>query len=344
MDKHWSWVVPLLVMGCAPPAAPPGTAPQREAAAGPAPATVELLLNWFPEAEHGGYYAALVHGEYARAGLAVTIKPGGPSVPVIAQVASRRVAFGIANAENVLLGWAEQARTVAVMAPLQCCPRSIMVHAQSGIRRFADLQHVTLAMNSGAPFSLYLQKKLPLSGVQIVPYTGHVAQFLLRTDFAQQAYVFSEPFVARRQGADPYNLMLSDLGFNPYASVLITHPDTVRDEPDLVRRMVAASVRGWRRYLQDPAETNRYLHGLNSEMDLEILAFGAEQLKDLCVTDDVPAAKIGWMTRERWRTLARQLEEVEALAPGTAAPDDVFAPQFVADGATPAPRAEPRDG
>ena len=40
---------------------------------------VTLQLNWFPEAEHGGYYAALVHGFFANEGLDVEIIPGGPA-------------------------------------------------------------------------------------------------------------------------------------------------------------------------------------------------------------------------------------------------------------------------
>ena len=43
---------------------------------------VRLLLNWFPEPEHGGFYAAQVHGFYAAEGLDVEILPGGPNSPV----------------------------------------------------------------------------------------------------------------------------------------------------------------------------------------------------------------------------------------------------------------------
>ena len=35
---------------------------------------VRLALNWFPEAEHGGYYAALVHGLYDRAGIRMELR------------------------------------------------------------------------------------------------------------------------------------------------------------------------------------------------------------------------------------------------------------------------------
>ncbi|MDE0735731.1 MAG: ABC transporter substrate-binding protein, partial [Pirellulaceae bacterium] len=54
---------------------------------------VTLALNWFPEAEHGGYYAALVNGYFKEEGLDVEIQPGGPGVPIIQNVATKRVMF-----------------------------------------------------------------------------------------------------------------------------------------------------------------------------------------------------------------------------------------------------------
>ena len=39
---------------------------------------ISLQLNWFPEAEHGGYYAARLNGYYAEEGLDVELLPGGP--------------------------------------------------------------------------------------------------------------------------------------------------------------------------------------------------------------------------------------------------------------------------
>ena len=52
---------------------------------------VVLMLNWYPEAEHGGFYAAKVHGIYDRYGLDVEIRPGGPNGqgPVSIQIRSR---------------------------------------------------------------------------------------------------------------------------------------------------------------------------------------------------------------------------------------------------------------
>ena len=43
--------------------------------------------------------------------------------------------------------------------------------------------------------------------------------------------------------------MVSDTGFNPYTGLLFTHGDTIRDNPELVEKVVRASVRGWKDFL-----------------------------------------------------------------------------------------------
>ena len=290
---------------------------------------VSLVLNWYPEAEHGGYYAALVHGYYREAGLDVQIIPGGPNAPVIQQVAGRTMTFGIENADRVLLGRAAEADVVAVMAPIQTSPRCLMVHRSLGITRIDDLKNVTLALAASAPWAAFLQKHATLENVQIVPYAGNVAQFLLDDNFAQQAYVFSEPFVAEQQGGDPHCLMLSDLGYNPYTSVLITHAQIARSSPELVRKMVTASIRGWQTYLEHPDETNRHISRINPQMGREILDYGVRALKPLCIDHTTPMEHLGRMTAERWKSLADQLVEVGAIKPDDAHPEQAFTMEFL---------------
>ena len=41
---------------------------------------VTFATNWVAQAEHGGFYQALVDGTYRKHGLDVTIMPGGPNV------------------------------------------------------------------------------------------------------------------------------------------------------------------------------------------------------------------------------------------------------------------------
>ncbi len=304
-------------------------ADDEPAAQDPTLVEVTLQLNWFPEAEHGGYFAALVHGYYQEAGLNVKILPGGPNSPVIQQVARRSATFGVVNADNILFGRAQQAPVVALMAPLQISPRCLIVHESSRINDFDDLKNITIAMSSSNAFSHYLRHKLPLPGVKIVPYSGTVAPFLLHKDYAQQGYVFSEPFVARKQGGDPKVLMLSELGFNPYTSLLFTHDDHVQEDPQLVRKMVAASVRGWKKYIESPEKANRAIHKMNPAMDMDILEFGATTLEPLVLDGEAEQEGIGTMLHARWQTLADQLVECEQLKPADAQVKQAYTTKFL---------------
>lgn len=343
----FAWLLPLVCFGCNPqPAATPAGAagaapavpPANTASASTVPAPrsapvalqkVKLLLNWFPEAEHGGFYAAQVHGYYQEAGLDVEILPGGPNVPVVQQVARKQVQFGVVNADQICFGRAQQAPVVAVMAPLQISPRCLIVHEKSGIKKFDDIHDMTVAMSTTNAFSHFLRKKFPFKNVRIVQYTGNVAPFLQDEKFAIQGYVFSEPFVVTQQKGDPHVLMVSDVGFNPYTSCLIAHDETVKSDPELLRGMVRASVRGWRQYLQAPAETNAAIHKLNKEMSLEVLAFGVKELQPLVEDAVAKEHGLGHMSLERWQTLVGQLIEIEQLKADKVQVSELFTTEFL---------------
>ena len=274
---------------------------------------VSLALNWFPEAEHGGFYAAQVHGYYQKRGLEVKILGGGPDAPVIQRVATGSVTFGVTNADDVLNARAQEAPVVALMAPYQVNPRCIMVRANSGIKNIADIKNITLALSQRPAFSHYLRHKYPFEGVTIVPYPGSVVQFLSDANFAQQGYVFSEPFIARQQGGDPHILLVADIGFNPYASVLIATETTIAQRADIAAAMTGATVEGWEHYLRQPEATNRHINQLNSLMSVDILAYGANQSRALVADEVATQHGIGHMSAERWQTLLTQMVEAGLL-------------------------------
>ena len=290
---------------------------------------VKLALNWFPEAEHGGFYAALVHGYYQKQGLQVEILGGGPDAPVIQRVATGAVEFGVTNADDVLITRAQQAPVVALMAPYQINPRCIMVHAEAGISQIEDIRNITLALSQRPAFSHYLRKKFDLTGVKIVPYPGNVTQFLMNRDFAQQAYIFSEPFVARSKGGNPHSLLVADIGFNPYASVLIATEEAIAAQTDIDAAMVHAAIAGWDHYLRDPEQTNRHIHQLNPEMGMDILAYGARESQPLILDATARAKGTGHMSAERWETLLQQLIEAELITAGASRSDAAFTSRFL---------------
>ncbi|HEY1785425.1 MAG TPA: ABC transporter substrate-binding protein [Pirellulales bacterium] len=327
-------VIAVLFAGCGRAEQGPDATPAAAEASGETGADrpltkLTLALNWFPESEHGGYFAAQARGFYQEAGLEVTIQSGGVSSRMIEEVALGRSDFGISNADNILFARAQNLRVVALMAPLQDSPRCLIAHRASGIERFDQLRDVTLAMTPGAAFADFLRWKLPLPGVHIVQYTGNVQAFLLDPRYVQQGYTFSEPYLARQNGADPQVLLVSELGFNPYTSLLFTTEKMVATRPDVVRRFVAAAVKGWQDYLVDPEPTNQLIQQRNRVIDLEALAYGAHEIGPLIVAEEAGQAGIGAMTLDRWATLEHQLVESGQLAAGAVDPPRAFTTEFL---------------
>lgn len=293
-------------------------------------ASVKLMLNWFPEAEHGGYYAALVHGYYKEAGLEVEIVPGGPNAPVVPQTARGAVEFGVTNADRILMARAEGAKVKALMAPLQTSPRCVLVHEDSGIESLTDLKDMTLMMRRENAWAQFLLTKLKNNNVTVAPNTASLAPFLKNPRSAKQGYVISEPFVAKREGAKVRSLMVADIGFNPYSSVLMTADSYNGENADLVRKFVNASIRGWKKYLESPEETNAHINKLNPEMSVEVLRFGVDAIKEHCL-GDVDRDALGTMTAERWRTLVEQLETLKLIDAGSVPYTEAFTEAYVVD-------------
>lgn len=275
---------------------------------------VSLLLNWYPEAEHGGFYAAKAAGIYEKFGLDVEIQPGGKTTVVAQSLALGRVQFGVANADDVLIARNAGAALVALMAPIQQGPRCIMVRADSGIKSFADLKDVTLQIDSTRPYVPFLKSKGLLdASVKLAPYFGSVAQLVAGPGYAAQGYTFSEPFMARQKGIEVTELMMSDIGYNPYASLLVTVDTYAQEKEDVCKRMVQASIEGWQKYLADPIAANEMILKDNKQgMEKPALEFGVEALRPLCMVNDDPNT-IGQMTRERWVELSDTLVELKLI-------------------------------
>ena len=278
--------------------------------------SVQLALNWFPEAEHGGFYAAQLQGRFRRRGVAVEILGGGPDAPVIQRVASGQVAFGVTNADGVLNARAAGADIVATMAPYQINPRCIVVHEDSGIESIDQIANITMALSQRPAFSHYLRWKYDFAGVTIVPYHGSVTPLITNPDYALQGYLFSEPVLARRRGARVRALLVAATGFNPYASLLVTTRKIIEDHPDLVRHVTEAAVEGWLHYLESPETTNKHINQLNPELDVEILQEGARQSRPLVLDETARAHGLGHMTRARWELLSTQMIDCGILERG----------------------------
>ncbi|MCR9295167.1 MAG: ABC transporter substrate-binding protein [bacterium] len=321
-------IATVLLCGCDSSANPGTTADGKD--------KVTLMLNWHPEAEHGGFYAAKVHGIFDKYGLDVEIRPGGPAAPVAQELVMGRVQFAIGNADDVLVFRQQDVPVVALMAPIQNTPRCILVHEASSAKTLSDLRGMTLQAGSGRPYLKFMEAQGLLEGVQIVPYSG-VPNLVANPDSAMQAYSFSEPLLAQQEGVAVRQLMLSEIGFNPYASCLLATQDYITGQSDIVGRMVQACREGWQQYFESPEETNAAILAANEHgMTMEALKFGVDKLRPLCITSEVDLQSMGNMTSARWETLVEQFVKIDLVDADKVTASQVFTLEFLQSGSVPA--------
>ncbi len=275
---------------------------------------VTLQADWYPQPEHGGFYTALVKGYYKQEGLALSIQPGGPYVVVPQQVASGAAQFGMASSDQILESVADGQPLVAVAATMQRDPQGIMVHRDSPIHSFADLNGHTVAVKLGSTWFEYLLKRYKLDGVREIPATFSVANFVADPHYIQQAFATSEPYFARQAGVETRVLLTSDAGYNPYR-VMFTTRDFLSQNPDVVGRFVRASLKGWRDYLNDPTDGNAAVSKVNPALNPQWMQFTWQALRDggFVTGDDRTGSQLGKMEADRWTTMYNQLLELKVI-------------------------------
>jgi NitT/TauT family transport system substrate-binding protein len=278
------------------------------------PVAVKLALDWVPEPEFGGFYAARETGAFKAQGLEVEIQGGGAGVPVVQMVATGKADFGIAGADEVLTARARGADVIPIYAVYQTSPQGIMVHESRKATSLADvLSSGTLAIEPGLSYAAFLKKKYGFDKVKVVPYDGGVARFLADKDLAQQCFITSEPIAAKKKGGDPKVFMIVEEGWNPYLGVVITRAALWKEHPERIKAFVRASRAGWRAYIDDPAPTNAVMGKLNGAMDAETFAAAAAAQRVLIEDQATKKNALGMMTKERWETLAKQLVELKII-------------------------------
>jgi NitT/TauT family transport system substrate-binding protein len=291
---------------------------------------VAVQLNWYPESEHGGLYQAAADGTFTSAGLAVELRAGGRAAPVGPELELGRCQFAMANADDVVLFRQEGLDIVAVFAAMQNHPRCILAQTASGVKTFADLSGKTFQRQEGRAFVEFMRARGILDGVQEVPYHGSVASLVADPNVVIQGYSYSEPLLARQQGVEVTTLMISELGFNPYSSVLVTSGKLIRENPQLVKQFVAAARRGWQNYLTDPSKGNQAILAANEHgMTSEALQFGSVQLRPLAQPAGMDLESVGNMTTQRWEQLVEQMVELKLVDPEKVRATECFTTEFL---------------
>jgi NitT/TauT family transport system substrate-binding protein len=278
-----------------------------------------FLTSWYAQAEHGGFYQALATGLYKQAGLDVTIKMGGPQVNGMQLLTAGQADFIIGYDFQVLSGVERGLPVVTVAASFQKDLQGMLTHGD--LKTLADVKTKTIlvAGNNRTSWWPWLKSKYELKDEQSRPYTFNLQPFFADTNVAQQAYPSSEPFQAMKKGI-PYKFFLfADEGYPPYGTSVVTTQALLKARPDVVKRFVEASMKGWVSYMKDPAPANALIKKDNPAMTDEQIAFGIAQMKALKVLDGGDAATqgVGTMSDARWKATRDYMVKEELLKADT---------------------------
>ncbi len=308
----------LFTAGCnrkaseAPPVPVVGEAPLRK---------VVFQSDWFPQAEHGGYYQALAKGYYREAGLDVEIRSGGPGAGIKLKVAKGEADLGMIRSDDTALAVSQGLPLLLVMATLQHDAEAILVHADSPVRHLRDLDGKTVMAPISMTWIPFIQKKYGIR-FSLIPTNYGLASFLGNKEAIQSCFLTSEPFHARQQGVEVRTLPVTDAGYDVYQGVAC-RVKLARTEPELVRAFVAASIRGWRDYMEnDPGPANALILARNRSMTPEQLAYSRQALVDHALVAGHPerGEKIGQLVLARIQAEIDLLREFKVLeVPLTAA-------------------------
>jgi NitT/TauT family transport system substrate-binding protein len=326
--------------------------------AAPALDNVTFGLDWKAEAAYGGYYQAIAKGIYARHGLDVTIRQGGPQVNQAQLLLAGRLDFDLASNSFLALNFVQQKLPfVAVAAMFQKDPSVLIAHPDQGDDSLVAMRGkpIMISGDTRAGWWNFLRARFGYTDRQIRPYTFNLQPFLTNPQAIQQGYLMSEPFVIEQATHQtPVVLLLADAGFSAYGSLITTSDKLVKANPDLVQRFVDASIEGWYSYLYtDPKPGNDLIKQANPEITDALLAYGRDAMRRYGIVDSGDAATygIGTMSATRWANFTGLMVQ-QKLYPRGLDPAEAYSLQFVnkrvglpvASAATPPPPLPPPAG
>jgi ABC-type nitrate/sulfonate/bicarbonate transport system substrate-binding protein len=301
----------LVVVGCGPstrsasPSPSPSTAP---ASASVAPASVRLALDWTPNTNHTGFFVARHNGWYRDAGLTLQVLPYSGQTPETL-LGVHQAECGISFQDALTFAVAAGVDAKSVMAILQHSASKIAVLDSSAVKRPKDLDGKTygsFGYPNEVPTVRYVIQhdggKGEFKSV-VIDTLAYEALYAKRVDFTITFTAWEGVEAAQR------NIKLRYFGFTDYGFpdfyqvVLACDSAWLAREPDVARRFVAATVRGFEFAARDPDAAAQILIDENKgafDANPQLPKASAELLaRDGYYVDT--SGRVGTQTLEMWR-------------------------------------------
>ena len=229
---------------------------------------VDLMLDFFPNADHAGIYAAQAGGAFRKQGLEVAIRaPSDPAAP-LKLVAAGKADLAISYEPEVLRARDKGAPVVAVAALVHTPLTSIISLPEANIREPSDLRGKTVGTAGIDYQAAYLEAIEPSAKVRNVGFDFGPALIAGKVDAVLGAFWNYEGTQLRQQGRRPRVIRIEKAGVPVYDElVVIASEETVRERPEMVTRFLTAVEEGTRELARDPDRALEALLKANRDLD-----------------------------------------------------------------------------
>jgi ABC-type nitrate/sulfonate/bicarbonate transport system substrate-binding protein len=245
--------------------------------AGPIPVT--MMLDWVPNTNHTGIFVALEKGWYDEEGLKVeVVQPAEGSTPVQV-VAAGKADFVISYQEEMTHARAENIPVVSLAAIIQHNTSGFASPKEKGITRPKDFEGKRYGAWGSPIERAMLEVLMACDGgdVDKVEFVnvGWADYFVVTERDVDFAWIFYgwTGIEAELRGKPLNIVMLWDWAHcvpDYYTPVLATSEKEIQEKPDVVRRFMRATARGYQFAIEHPEEAAEILikHAPESNPDL----------------------------------------------------------------------------
>jgi putative hydroxymethylpyrimidine transport system substrate-binding protein len=277
---------------------------------------LDLMLDFFPNADHAGIYAAQAGGEFEHRGLDVRIRtPSDPSAP-LKLLAAGRADLAVSYEPEVLRARDKGLPVVAVGALVRTPLTAIVSLPRAGIHRPADLRGKTVG-TAGIDYQTAYLRAIAGAQVKEVNVGFDLVPALVsgKVDAVLGAYWNYEAIQLRQKGRTPNVIRIDQAGVPTYDELVITaNARDVRDHPDRIRKFLAALAAGTRALESDPEAGIRPLLAANRTLD--------PRLQRASVKATLPYFRPPYMVAAQWRAFTAFMHRNGLLK--LSAPDGAF--------------------
>lgn len=275
---------------------------------------VKLRLDWVFGAEHAPIFLARDKGFFKQEGIDIELMPGEGSSVTVKLVGNRDAEFGYAAADQALIGASKGLDVTSVAVVLQRSPTALIFKNAAGIKDpktdlYGKTIGVQLKSNTGRQWTA-MKKMLQLDPAKLkeVPADGALVPLLAsgRIDVGV-GFFFNDGLKLRASGEDVGWILFEDLGMRMYSTSLLTNSSLIKENPDLVRRMTRAFIRGWAYSVANPGEALKAFIAANPTTDIKYAELKLPEVIKLTRSPDVDKSGIGHSTLAGWNELQNQL-------------------------------------